>query len=117
MYLYLRSIIPHNVNALTVSLTVAVIKLMSSPVLQLNKEIALPDILRIPKYDTAAISSGKMDFFYSGEQCPKMFLVYKKLFLHKLTRSCRCVVWPCQSKCERPSARGLHGSQCRAIYM
>ena len=56
MYLYLRSIIPHNVNALTVSLTVAVIKLMSSPVLQLNKEIALPDILRIAKYDTATIS-------------------------------------------------------------
>ena len=46
---------------MTVSLTVAVIKLMSSPVLQLNKEIALLDILRIPKYDTAAISSGKMD--------------------------------------------------------
>ena len=47
---------------MTVSLTVAVIKLMSSPVVQLNKEIALLDILRIPKYDNPAISSGKMDF-------------------------------------------------------
>ena len=76
MYLYLRSIIPHNVNALTVSLTVAVIKLMSSPVLQLNKEIALPDILRIPKYDTATISSGKMDFYDSGGTMSKKILGY-----------------------------------------
>ena len=43
------NIIPHNVNALTVSLTVAVIKLLSSPDLQLNKKIAPLDILRIPK--------------------------------------------------------------------
>ena len=68
----LRNVIPHNVNALTVSMTVAMIKLMSSPVLQLNKEIALPDILGIPKYDNAAISSRKMDLSYSGETMSKM---------------------------------------------
>ena len=65
----------------------AVIKLMSSPVVQLNKEIALPDILRIPKYDNPAISSGKMDlrevsFLAGGEVlesktiCDKCFGVF-----------------------------------------
>ena len=84
MYLFLRNLIPHNVNALTVSMTVAMIKLMSSPVLQLNKEIALPDILGIPKYDNAAISSRKMDLSYSGEtmskKCFGWQLYYKPLY-------------------------------------